>query len=181
MVTDMNGIVRIKTLKCNKTRLMVLTGLIFALAIILSFVENALPPVPVPVPGIKLGLSNIAVMVALFFLGKSRAIMIAILKAAFVFMMKGGIAGFLSLSGGLLSLAVMVLLMFLWKDKISYLIVSVLGAVFHNAGQFIAVSFVFTELFLWAYLPVLLLAGVIAGILTSILLKSILPAFKRLV
>lgn len=180
MVIDMNGIVKSKTIKCNKTRLMVLTGLIFALAMILSIVENALPSVPIPVPGIKLGLSNIAVMYALFFLGKSRAIMIAILKASFVFMMKGGIAGLLSLSGGLLSLAVVILLIFLFRDKISYLILSVFGAVFHNAGQFMVVSFVFTELFIWAYLPVLLLAGAAAGVLTSALLKSIMPAFKRL-
>jgi heptaprenyl diphosphate synthase len=159
---------------------MVLTGLLFALAIVLSVIENSLPPIPVPVPGVKLGLSNIAVMYALFFLGKSRAFMIAILKAAFVFMIKGGIAGLLSLSGGLASLAVMLLLMFLFQDKISYLILSVSGAVFHNAGQFTAVSFVFTNIFLWPYLPVLMLAGIIAGIFTSVLLKSIMPALNRL-
>ncbi len=177
----MNGIVKAKNLRCSKTRLMVLTGLLFAMAVVLSIVENALPPFPIPVPGIKLGLSNIAVMYALFFLGKGRAMMIAALKAAFVFMIKGGIAGTLSLSGGLASLAVMILLTYLFAGRISYLILSVMGAIFHNAGQFMVVSFVFTELFLWGFLPVLLLAGAVAGVFTSILLKSIMPALKRLV
>ena len=171
----------IKTIKRDKTRILVLTGLIFAMAIVLSIVENALPPLSIPVPGVKIGLSNIAVMYALFFLGKSRAFMIAVLKASFVFMTKGGIAGLLSLSGGLLSLAVMFMLMILFKDRITCFILSVFGAIFHNIGQFIVVSIVFAELFLWAYLPVLLISGAIAGILTSVLLKSIMPAFKRLV
>jgi heptaprenyl diphosphate synthase len=175
----MNSILKTKNKKSNHTRQLVLTGLIFALALVLSMVENALP-VPVPVPGVKLGLSNIAVMYALFFLGRNRAIMIAVLKASFIFMMRGGMAGLLSLSGGLVSLAVMMLLMLLFKDRISYLILSVFGAVFHNLGQFTVVSYIYTDMFLWGYLPVLLISGVAAGVVTSVILRGILPAFKRL-
>ncbi|WP_227018870.1 Gx transporter family protein [Sinanaerobacter chloroacetimidivorans] len=175
-LSDYKGIANL-----NKTQQMVLTGLIFAVALVLAVVENTLPPLPLAVPGVKFGLSNIAVMYALFFLGRKQAYLIAVLKAFFVFTTRGAIAAALSLSGGLLSITVMILLMFLFRDKITYLIISILGAVFHNIGQFFVIILIYTGMNLWAYLPVLLISGLVAGIVTSTLLKFILPALKRLV
>ncbi|ROR25677.1 heptaprenyl diphosphate synthase [Mobilisporobacter senegalensis] len=164
----------------NRTKGLVLTGLLFAIAIVLSIIENSLPSIVIGVSGVKLGLSNIAVMYTLFFLTKQQAFIVAILKSSFVFMTRGVIAGALSLSGGILSLIVMIILMLIFKKKISYLIISIFGAVFHNVGQLFAVSLIFTSIYIWAYLPVLLFAGVLAGIATSTLLKFILPAFEKL-
>lgn len=158
-----------------------MTGLFFAIALVLSIVENALPPVPMPVPGVKFGLSNIAVMFALFFLAKGQAYSIAVLKAVFVLMTRGMIAGLLSLSGGLLSLTIMLILLLLFRERISYLVISIAGAIAHNIGQFIAVSFIYTSVAMLAWLPVLLVSGVAAGIVTAMLLKFIIPAFKGLV
>jgi len=169
---------RIKNL--NKTQMLVLTSLIFAAALVLAIVENMLPPLPIAVPGIKFGLSNIAVMYALFFLGKRQAYTIGLLKAVFVFVTRGGIAGLLSLSGGILSITVMILLMAIFREKITYLIISIFGAVFHNIGQFIVITVIYTGMNMWAYLPVLLISGLAAGIVTSTLLKFIMPAFQRL-
>ncbi len=167
----------------SKTKLLVLTALLFAVALVLSVVENSLPSISllIPVPGVKLGLSNIAVMYALFFLKKKPAFAIAVLKGLFVAMTRGPIAGLLSLSGGVLSVLVMSLLIFVFKDRISYLALSIFGSITHNVGQFIVVSLIYTNMYLWVYLPVLLISGVIAGIATSILLRFILPAFNRLV
>ena len=170
-----------KAVQANKTKRLVFTALLFAVALVLSIVENVLPLLPLPVPGVKFGLSNIAVMYALFFLDKGRAYMIAVLKAVFVMGTRGVIAGLLSLSGGILSITIMILLMALFKEKISYLVISIFGAVFHNIGQFIVITLIYKGMVLWAYLPVLLISGVIAGVITSTLLKYILPAFKRLV
>lgn len=164
----------------KETKGLVLTGLLFAIAIVLSIIENSLPSIVIGVSGVKLGLSNIAVMYTLFFLTKQQAFIVAILKAFFVFLTRGLIAGALSLSGGITSLIVMIILMFIFKKKISYLIISIFGAVFHNIGQLFAVSFIFTSIYIWAYLPVLLVAGVLAGIATSTLLRFILPAFDKL-
>jgi heptaprenyl diphosphate synthase len=164
----------------NKTHMLVLTSLLFAAALVLAIVENILPPLPIAVPGVKFGLSNIAVMYALFFLGKKQAYTIGILKAAFVFMTRGGIAGALSLSGGLLSITAMILLMFLFRTRITYLVISIFGAVFHNVGQFIVITVIYTGMNMWAYFPVLLISGLAAGIVTSTLLKFIMPAFNRL-
>lgn len=167
------------TRRLKKTRSLVLTGLLFAIAMVLSVVESSFPPILVGVPGVKMGLSNIAVMYALFFLNKREAYTIAILKAGFVFLTRGAVASFLSLCGGILSLTIMVILMLIFEKKISYLVLSIFGAVFHNIGQLIAISFVFTSIYIWAYLPVLLISGILAGIATSILLKFILPALQR--
>ena len=163
-----------------KTKLLVLTALLFAVALVLSIVENSLPTLPNLVPGVKLGLSNIAVMYALFFLDKKPAFTIATLKAGFVLITRGPIAGLLSFCGGMLSLVIMSILLIIFKDKISYFVLSIFGSVFHNVGQFVAISLIYTNMYLWVYLPFLLIAGVIAGMATSTLLRFIMPAFKRL-
>lgn len=170
---------RMEIAQLNKTQQMVLTSLIFALAVVLSLVENSLPPLPIQ--GVKFGLSNIAVMYALFFLGKKPAYLIALLKGMFVFFTRGAVAGALSLTGGLLSLTVMVLLMLIFGERNSYLRLSLFGAVFHNVGQFLVVQLIYTGLSIWAYLPILMVSGVIAGVVTSMLLRFILPALKQLV
>lgn len=164
----------------GKTRQLVHAALIFALALVLTIVENAIPALPLPVPGVKFGLSNIAVMYAMIFLAKGQAYSIAILKAMFVFMTRGLIAGILSISGGILSLTVMLVMIIIFRNRISYMILSISGAVAHNVGQFAAITLIYTGLYMWAYLPVLLVSGVVAGIITASLLRFIIPAFKRL-
>jgi len=164
----------------DTTRRLVHAGLIFALAIVLAIAENAFPPLPLPVPGVKFGLSNIAVMYAMIFLTKGQAYSIAVLKALFVFATRGLIAGILSLSGGILSLTVMMLLMAILRDRISYTLLSISGAIAHNLGQFAVITVIYTGMYLWAYLPLLIVSGVLAGIVTAMLLRFIIPALKRL-
>lgn len=164
----------------KKTKSIVLSGLLFAVALVLSMIENSLPPILVAVPGVKFGLSNIAVMYALFFLTKRQAYSIAILKAVFVFTTRGAIAGILSLVGGVLSLTVMIMLSIIFREKISYLIISIFGSVFHNLGQLVTVTFILNNIYIWGYFPVLLISGIIAGFVTATLLKFILPAFEKL-
>ena len=74
----------------------------------------------------------------------------------------------------------MVVLMLLFRDKVSYLALSVAGAVFHNLGQLLMVSVIYSSFYLLYYFPVLLVAGVIAGLATATLLRIIMPAMKRL-
>ena len=84
----------------EKTRRIALSGLLFALAMALSFIEGTLT-IPGLLPGMKLGLANIVVMYALFFMGPRQALVLDVLKALFVFLVSGFTAGFLSLCGGL--------------------------------------------------------------------------------
>jgi heptaprenyl diphosphate synthase len=77
----------------------------------------------------------------------------------------------------------MLLVIVLFKDRVSYTVISISGAIAHNIGQFTAVSFIYTgmsKLEIFAYLPVLLVSGVVAGIVTAVLLRFVIPAFERL-
>lgn len=159
------------------TRRLVLLGILAALAIVLSIVESLLP-LPTPVPGIKFGLANIVVMYALVFLSWRDALVLAVLKALFAFITRGATAGLLSLCGGLLAVAAMSLALWLLKDKISYLALSVLGAIAHSMGQLAAAS-VLLGTVMWYYAPILLIAGVATGAITSLLLRATLPAMQR--
>lgn len=174
-----NGSERSRWMNSAEIRRMVLTALLFAAALVLTVVEYQIP-IPTPAPGIKFGLSNIIVMYSLFFLKKGDAFTLAVLKSLFVFLTRGAVAAFLSFCGGILSILVMILCMLIFKEKISYLMVSIAGAVFHNIGQIAAVSLLYTNLLLWMYLPVLLASGVAAGAATSALLRVTLPALERL-
>ena len=140
----------------KKTHEIALSGLLFALAMALSFIEGTLV-IPGLAPGMKLGLANIVVMYALFFMGARQALYLDLLKALFVFLVSGWTAGFLSLCGGLLSLLVM------W-------------VLYYKLGAGLILS---SAMSLY-YAPVMLVLGLVMGALTSLTLRAILPALGRL-
>ena len=163
----------------SKTHEIALSGLLFALAMALSFVEGTLV-IPGLMPGMKLGLANIVVMYALFFMGGKQALVLDLLKALFVFLVSGFTAGFLSLCGGLLSLAVMWVLYYLLPVRPTWFILSVCGALAHNVGQLLGASVILSSAMSLYYAPVMLVFGLIMGSLTSITLRALLPALGRL-
>lgn len=118
----------------SKTHEIALSGLLFALAMALSFVEGTLV-IPGLMPGMKLGLANIVVMYALFFMGGKQALVLDLLKALFVFLVSGWTAGFLSLCGGLFSLLVMWVLYYHFPVQPTWFILSVCGALAHNSAS----------------------------------------------
>ena len=97
-----------------KTKTLTRTALLFALSIIMAYLEHLIPPLPFAPPGVKLGLSNIITMYTLFFIGIPQALIIAILKAGFVLLTRGTIAAILSLLGGLASVLIMAAPPFVW-------------------------------------------------------------------
>ena len=163
----------------EKTKRIALSGLLFALAMALSFVEGTLT-IPGLLPGMKLGLANIVVMYALFFMGPKQALVLDILKALFVFLVSGATAGFLSLCGGLLSLAVMWLLYYHFPVRPTWFILSVCGALGHNIGQLLGASVILSTAVSLYYAPVMLVLGLVMGMLTSVTLRAMLPALGRL-
>lgn len=163
-----------------KTQKLTLLAMLFAMALILSYVESTIPPVTGLIPGIKLGLSNIVVMYAVFCLGSGYALTIALLKSTFVLMMRGLIAAALSLSGGLCSVVVMVLLLLLFKERISYIAVSICGSVSHNMVQLCLAVFITGTKMTVLYLPILLVSGIFMGIVTGTTLKVVMPYLEKL-
>ncbi|MDE8689118.1 Gx transporter family protein [Faecalibacterium sp. DFI.5.82] len=163
----------------NKTHSIALSGLLFALAMALSFIEGTLV-IPGLLPGMKLGLANIVVMYALFFMGPKQALVLDMLKAFFVFLVSGWTAGFLSLCGGLLSLLVMWLLYYHCPLRPTWFILSVCGALAHNIGQLLGASVILSTAVSLYYAPIMLVLGLVMGMLTSVTLRAMLPALGRL-
>lgn len=140
-------------------------GLIAALALVLSYLESLVPSLGVP--GVKLGLPNIAIVFALYRLGWRDACIISLVRVFLVFLLFGNGAGLAySLAGAALSLSLMGLLK--RTGRFSSVGVSVAGGVAHNAGQIlVAMALLETSRLAW-YLPVLWVSGTIAGVLVGI-------------
>lgn len=150
-----------------------LCGVLTALAAIFSYIE-ALFPLSLGVPGIKLGLANIAVIFALYTLGARVAVTISLLRIILVSALFGNFTMALySIAGALCSLAVMIALK--RCGRFSLIGVSMAGGVCHTAGQLGVAMLAAGTVTLVAYLPALILAGMAAGTLIGWLTWRILP------
>ena len=165
--------------KQSKAKQVALSGMLFALAMALSFAEGTLT-IPGLLPGMKLGLANVVVMYALLFMEAKQALTLDLLKALFVFLVSGPTAGFLSLCGGLLSLLVMWALYDLLPLRPTWFILSVCGALAHNVGQLIGAGFLLSSALSLYYAPVMLVLGLVMGGLTALILRALLPALEKL-
>ena len=140
-----------------------------AVAMILSYIESQIPPLFTAVPGVKMGLANIAVVFALYKLGWKEASGISLLRVFLVSVMFSplGVMGlFYSLAGAVLSLLVMIGLKA--AKLFSSVAVSVAGGVFHNIGQIGMACILLRTKEIVYYLPVLALSGIVAGVLIGL-------------
>lgn len=148
-----------------KTKKLVTLALLTAAAMILSYLEALLPSVAVP--GVKMGLANIAVVFTLYKLGWREAAAVSLVRVALVSLLFGNLAALAySLAGAALSLAVMGLLK--RAGIFSAVGVSVAGGVAHNAGQILMAMWMLETKELAYYLPVLAAAGTVSGILIGL-------------
>ena len=166
-------------MQLSVTRKISYTGMLFALACVLSLVEGALA-LPMLMPGIKIGLANIVVMYAAFYLGKGQAVSLVLLKALFNLTTRGVVAGATSLVGGGTSLFMIIIITYVTNYKASYYFLSIVGAVFHNLGQLLVARIILKNAVTWLYLPVLLISGICMGIFTGFTLKVVTPYLKQL-
>lgn len=151
----------------GKTKTITLCAVLTALALALSYTERLIPlQLLIPIPGIKLGLANIVTMTALYLLGARYSAMILLGRCVLGAVFGGGITGFLfSLWGGLLALGIMTLTK-KWSIFSLYG-VSILGAAAHNVGQILAAVVLLQSIYVGAYLPYLLLIGIVTGVMTG--------------
>ena len=151
-------------------------GVFTALALIFSYVETLIP-VNLGIPGVKLGLANLIIVVALYKMRLSEAYLLSVVRillAGFIF---GNYFSIIySLAGGLLSLTVMALLK-KWGG-FSLQGISIAGGAFHNIGQLIVAAVVVETFSVTYYFPVLLVAGLLTGLVIGIVAEMML---KRLV
>lgn len=164
--------------KDKSVKRLVLIGVVSALAIVLGYLEQMIP-LPVNIPGVKLGLSNICVIVALYIIDWKSAFMIALVKSFVCGILFWGIGGTVyGVAGAILSFAVMALIK---KSKLLGVVgVSVAGAVFHNIGQLIALFIMSGSFSFVYYLSVLGIAAVITGAITGTISTVIIGRIAHL-
>lgn len=150
----------------NNTRRLTTLALTVSFALILSFVESRIPAF-VAIPGIKVGLANIAVIFTLYKFGIKEAVAVSLVRVLLVSMLFGSpISMIYSISGAVLSLSAMFILKNL--TPVSTVVVSVSGGILHNIGQIGAASVMLGTNVVTYYLPFLLLSGTIAGIVVGV-------------
>lgn len=133
-----------------------------ALALIFSYIE-AMLPFSVGIPGVKLGIANLVVIIALYEMGLRYALTINVIRIFVAGLLFNGLFGAVySLAGGLLSLLIMWLLK--KTGLFSMIGVSMAGGVAHNMGQLLIASAIVSDLRMFLYFPVLMFSGIASGI-----------------
>ena len=157
----------------------VVLGFLLALSMILSYIESILP-FAVGIPGVKLGLPNLVVILLLYGYGGREAILVNVLRIVLSGFLFGNLFSILyALAGALFSFILMV---FLRRMKIFSIVgVSIGGGVFHNIGQIAVAMFVVETFAPIFYLPVLVLAGAVTGFAIGLVGIRVLPYMQRLV
>ena len=147
-------------------------GVFTSLDLILSYVE-LLIPINFGIPGMKLGLANLLVVILLYKGCPRDALLLSVIRILLSGLIFGNMFSiFYSLGGGLLSLAVMVFLKKTGQFTVAG--ISIGGGASHNVGQLLVAMFVVQTYQVGYYLPVLLIAGVITGAVIGILSAEVL-------
>lgn len=162
----------------KKTHKVAWMGLLVAVAMVLSWIEAQLP-VMAAVPGVRLGLTNLAVLVALYQQGAREAMFLNVLRIVLVGITFGNLSAMLySLAGGICSGIVMLIMK--KTGKFGVVTVSVAGGIFHNVGQILVAMAVLETRAVLYYLPVLWFSGIAAGACVGLLCAYVLKRLPRL-
>ena len=162
-----------------KTKKLTLLGLLSALSLILFVLELRLPAL-IPVPGVKPGLSNIVVLVALFAYDRKSAGAVLFVKTVLGAVFAGSMLRFLfSCAGSLCCFAVAAALRGVVKDKQAWFL-SAVAACAHNFGQLAVARVVMGTPQVWWYAPILVLSGVLTGLFTGLCAGFALPLLRRI-
>lgn len=147
-------------------RKMTVLGLYTTIALTIFMIEAALPGLA-PVPGMKLGLANIVTLFMISRYPVGEVLLVLLMRILLSSMFAGQAVSFLySLSGGVLCLLVTALVHRLVGKKYIYL-TSLMGAVAHNTGQILAACFILRSPGVFAYLPYLMVSGIVTGLFTG--------------
>ncbi|MBR5246459.1 MAG: Gx transporter family protein [Clostridia bacterium] len=151
----------------NKTKKISFLGIATSVALILAYIEAILPPIWTAVPGIKVGLPNLIIILILYRFGFKEAVIVSGIRLIIVTILFGNAMTLAySVAGAVLSLLVMGILK--KTDKFSTVGVSIVGAVCHNLGQIIVAIFLFDTVQIGYYMIVLAITGTIAGVFIGV-------------
>ena len=160
-----------KPLNAHKIALL---GVLTAATIVIAILESFIPSIGIP--GIKLGLANIVILIILYELGIKEAILVNLSRVIAVGLIRGTFLsmGFvMSLTGAALSLGIMIVF-YLFIRQFSIIGVSVIGSLFHVTGQIIVAIFYLGTAYVVLYLPLIGLASIVTGVIVGITAKLII-------
>lgn len=161
-----------------KVKKIAFLGLFTSAALILSFLETLIPNI-VPIPGFKIGLANFAILLALYIYDYKEAIIVDLVRILLSALLFGSMFSlFYSLSGAVLALLVEIIVKKV--NKFSVLGVSVLGAIFHNIGQFILAICILKSFSLLYYLPFTLIFCILTGAFNGYLVLILKDRLKKI-
>ena len=156
------------------TRKITLMGVLTAGAIIIAILESFIPSVGIP--GVKLGLANIVILITLYELGVVEALVVDFSRVFLVGILRGSIfsMGFLmSFTGAVFSLGIMILL-YLVVKKFSVIGVSVIGSVFHITGQILIAMLFLGTVYVVYYVPFIMISAIITGVFVGIVSRLVI-------
>ena len=165
-----------------RARRIALLSIFLAYALVVGLIERMIPlGALIPgVPGIRLGLANIVILVALYIFPMAESFMLMLLKSVLTSLLAGSpVSMFYSITGSVLAFLGMLLLIRLFKERVSPIGVSVAGAALHNTGQILAAGMLMQTTVVFALLPYLLLVAVTTGTLTGFAGKMVLKRWLR--
>jgi heptaprenyl diphosphate synthase len=164
----------------SSVKKIVLLGLLISQALVLSIIESWIQ-IPVPVPGVKLGLANIITVVVIVYFGFREALTVVIVRCVLTSFFGGGgwMFFFFSAAGGILSTMIMSILYKTGRNKFSLTGISIAGAITHNIGQLLVAAFFMRDLAVAVYLPVLLVSGCIMGFFVGFVSNLLVNALKK--
>lgn len=146
--------------KINK---MIFLSLLVSIGLGLSVLESAIP-LPITIPGAKLGLSNMVILITLVIFGFKEGLIVGVLKSIVLVLVTGSISSlFYSLSGAIFSCFAMYFIYSFFSNTFSLIGVSVFGAIAHNIAQVTVAALMMNNVRIYSYLPILLLMSLFTG------------------
>ncbi len=163
----------------NKNKKYAIIIILVTNAILISLLESLIP-IPIPVPGVKLGLANIVTLIAIAFLPLKDVLLIVTIRCFVVALLTRGIMMLaFSLSGGIVSALIMAFLYAKFSKIFSIKGISIVGAIFHNTMQITVASFLLGEVVILYYLPILLVSAVITGLITGSIAEIAISEIRK--
>jgi len=152
----------------SQTRRVTNLALLVSVGLVLGIIESTFPPL-LPLPGAKLGLANIATVIALYLFGPSMALEVTFIRTILGGLLRGSVVGLLlSFSAGMVSTLVMIALYLAFDRYVSVVGVSVVGAAAHNVTQLAAAYLLVGQAALFYYTPYLVLLAVPTGLFVGL-------------
>ena len=155
-------------------------ALLTAMALAISLLEHMIP-LPVPIPGAKLGFSNMIILITLYMYGFKSALLVGILKSFLLMLITGSVSAFFySIAGAILSAVAMAIALKYLSKITSFIGISEIGAFFHNLGQILVAMVFMGNVKMIIYFPALVIMGVFTSFFVGLSVNYVTSHMKKL-